>query len=183
MRLGISGAAYACFTGFPNPLIGPRLPWRRRSVNRKCRGGGLRSRCLCMLHWDSCGHGVLRTLSLDCGCSCRIEKSFEKGHHIRVILHQFNSMAHDPVTLVDGIHGVLRVPIPIIVFSLLGPRQLEQLADPCGHSRNFLFFFSCATFSKALFRSVRAWLKQLAEFRKKHGQPFLVFLSLCRAPR
>ena len=30
MRLEISGAAYACFTGFPNPLIGPRLPWRWR---------------------------------------------------------------------------------------------------------------------------------------------------------
>ena len=33
----------------------------------------------------------------------------------------------DPVTLVDGIHGLLCVPIPVLVFSLLGPRQLEQL--------------------------------------------------------
>ena len=86
MRLGISGAANACFTGFPNPLIGPRSwcnsrhngqrpdpPWLRISVKH--------------LSWKTCAwefqglpmHASLgfRTLSLDRGylgggdiCNC-----------------------------------------------------------------------------------------------------------------
>jgi len=66
----------------------------------------------------------------------------------------------------------------VFQFQLLCSLSLDRANWNNWNNWRFLFFSSCVTFSRALFRSVRAWLKQLAEFRKKHGHPFLEILSL-----